>query len=54
MFADHFQKLYGTKQPIDPTVLEQLPQRPVLPGLDGDPTDKEIRWALSSTTTLLP
>ena len=47
MFADHFQKLYGTKQPIDPTVLEQLPQRPVLPGLDGDPTDKEIRWALS-------
>ena len=44
--ADHFQKLYGTKQPIDLSVLELLPQRDVMPDLDSDPTDKEIRWAL--------
>ena len=46
VFAAHFEKLYGVTQPLDRTVLDELPQRAVLQGLDGDPTDKEIRWAL--------
>ena len=46
VFADHFQNLYGVTQPFDRAVLNELPQRAVMPGLDGDPTDKEIRSAL--------
>ena len=46
VFADHFQQLYGVTQPIDRSVLGLLPQRAVMSGLDGDPTDEEIRRAL--------
>jgi hypothetical protein len=46
VFAEHFTELYGVTQPFDPSVLDQLPQRAVFPGIDGDPTDKEIHWAL--------
>jgi len=46
VFAGHFQQLYGVTQPLDSSVLDLLPQRAVMPGLDGNPTDVEIRRAL--------
>ena len=46
VFASHFEELYGVTQPLDRSVLDLLPQRAVLAGIDGDPSDKEIKWAL--------
>ena len=47
VFAAHFEKLYGTEQPLDPSVIDNLRQRQVYPDLDGPPNDLEIRTALS-------
>ena len=47
VFADHFDQLYGVSLPFDPSVLDLLPQRDAVPGLDHAPTDQEIRRALS-------
>ena len=46
VFADHFEKLYGRRPTYSVEVLEKLPLRDALPGLDHDPTDEEIRRAL--------
>jgi hypothetical protein len=39
VFAVHFEQLYGRKPSFDASVLDALPQRALVPGLDGAPTD---------------
>jgi len=46
VFAAHFTQLYGRLPSGNAAVLELLQQRSVTPGLDGEPSDEEIRIAL--------
>jgi hypothetical protein len=46
VFATHFTQLYGRLPSGNAAVLELLQQRSVTPGLDGEPSDEEIRIAL--------
>ena len=46
VFRVHFEKLYGRKPQYDPTVLDDLPQHPVVDGCDHQPTDDEIHQAV--------
>ena len=54
VFADHFEQLYGRTPSYDPSVLESIPQREVIAGLDGVPTDSEIRIAVSKLKDSAP
>ena len=54
VFADHFQQLYGRTPTFDPTVLELMQQRDVVSGLDGLPTDAELRSALGRLRNTAP
>ena len=42
VFRQHFEKLYGRKPAYDPTVLDDLPQHPVVNECDHLPTDDEV------------
>ena len=46
VYATHFTQLYGRLPSGNATVLELLQQRSVVAGLDGEPSDEEIRIAL--------
>ena len=54
VFADAFSQLYGREASFDPSVLDDLPQRPVAVGLDHVPTDDEIRLATSKLHATAP
>ena len=42
----HFEKLFSKTPSYDPTVLEDLPQKPVVKDCDAPPTDEEIAKAV--------
>ena len=46
VFRSHFEKLYARRPAYDPTVLDDLPQHPVVNDCDHLPTDNEIRKAV--------
>ena len=54
VFAEHFEQLYGHEASYDPSVIDLLPQRPVVPGLDHVPTDVEIRSAVGRLNNSAP
>jgi hypothetical protein len=54
VFADHFESLYGRAPSVDASVLELLRQRPTAVGLDGPPTDKEIKTAVGKLRVSAP
>ena len=54
VFKQHFSKLYGRKPSYDPAVLNLLEQLPEVQGLDGPPTDEEIRKAVSKLQATSP
>ena len=54
VFGDHFGALYGRTPSFDESVLESVAQRPTAQGLDGPPSDDEIRRALSKLHNTAP
>ena len=54
VFAEHFEQLYGHEATFDPSVIDVLPQRPVMPGVDHMPTDLEIRSAVRRLNNTSP
>ena len=54
VFAEHFQLLYGRQPSGKPAMLALLRQRDVVPGLDGPPTDEEVRRALGKLRDTAP
>ena len=54
VFADAFEKLYGRTPKVDASVLDALPQRATIAGLDHEPTDVEIDAALSKLHNTAP
>ena len=54
VFAEHFEQLYNRQPSGSSAVLKLLRQRDVVPGLDGDPTDDEIRVALGKLHNTAP
>ena len=54
VFYDHFKLLYGRRPSYDSTVLDYLPQNPVVEGCDHTPTDEEIRIATSKLKNNAP
>ena len=54
VFANHFEKLYGREAVYDASVIEQLPQQPVVLNLDHPPTDSEIKRALARLNNTAP
>ena len=46
VFRVHFEKLFSKTPSYDPTVLEDLPQKPVVEDCDAPPTDEEIAKAV--------
>ena len=54
VFADAFSQLYGREASFDPSVLDDLPQRPVAVGLDHVPSDDEIQLATSKLHATAP
>ena len=54
VFAEHFGKLYGRSPQVDTSVLDLLSQRPTAVGLDGPPSDIEIRCALGKLRNSAP
>lgn len=48
VFRSHFQKLYGLPPNFDHNVANQIPQRPVVIGLEDAPDDTEIKRAIST------
>ena len=51
---EHYEKLLGRAPTFDPSVLEQVPQRPTATGIDHPPTDSEIRRALAKLRDTAP
>ena len=47
VFRDHFQKLYGLPPKYDEQIINLVPQRPVVTGLESPPDDKEMKAAIS-------
>ena len=47
VFSIHFNQLYNRTPSFDPSVLDDLPQEPVVWGIDGLPTDDEITKGIS-------
>ena len=54
VFAEHFEKLYGREASFDPSVLELISQRDVMPDLDQAPSDDEIRRAVRRLNDTAP
>ena len=54
VFAKHFEKLYGREASFDPSVLESISQRDVMPDLDQAPNDDEIRRAVRRLNDTAP
>jgi hypothetical protein len=52
--AEHYAKLYGRKPSVDASVLDALPQRALVTGLDHVPTNAEIRRALGKLHDTAP
>ena len=47
VFRSHFQKLYGQPPVYDRGVIDLIPQRPVVPGLEHPPDDEELITSVS-------
>ena len=54
VFAEHFEQLYGHEATYDPSVIDLLQQRPVMPDLNHVPTDDEIRNAMRRLNNSAP
>ena len=54
VFAEGFKELYGRTATFDPSIIDHVPQRAVMAGLDHAPTDKEIRWAVGRLNCTAP
>ena len=54
VFAEHFEKLYGHEASYDPSVIDLLPQRGVVPDLEHPPSDEEIRHAVKRLNDTAP
>ena len=54
VFHTHFHRLYGLPPKYDATVIEAIPQRPVVQGYDTPPSDKEILSAVSKLKEKAP
>ena len=47
VFRSHFEKLYGQPPVYDRSVIDIIPQRPVVSGLDHPPDDEELITSIS-------
>ena len=54
VFTEHFEKLYGHAASFDPSVIDLLQQRDVMPDLDHSPSDEEIRCAVNKLNDTAP
>ena len=54
VFHTHFHRLYGLPPKYDATVIEAIPQRPVVQGYDTPPSDKEFLSAVSKLKEKAP
>ena len=54
VFRNHFHQLFSREPDYDASVLDLLDQQPVVKGLDGNPTEEEIKEAINHLRNTAP
>ena len=47
VFGPHFERVFNNHRPVDPTILDEIPQRPILHELDSPITFDEVNVAIN-------
>ena len=47
VFGPHFERVFNNHRPVDPTILDEIPQRPILHEIDSPITFDEVNTAIN-------
>jgi len=47
VFGPHFERVFNNHRPVDPTILDEIPQRPILHKIDSPITFDEVNTAIN-------